>query len=135
MLVPSNGTGGGLWNDLQSWAWGAVPRHSDSAAVLANDSVFVEAADSCAQVGVQAGGKLILDSALAVGNMGVDGLLVKNQGGALTASGVVAFGTTGYYIHNQAGGSIPTALWGTGSTCEIRAVALWRSFERKSELL
>ena len=122
MLVPSNGTGGGVWDDLLTWKWGAVPRHSDSAGVVTGDSVFVEAPDSCNTVGVQTGGKLVLDSTLAVVNMGAEGTVLKNQTGGLTATGIVAFGDGGYYIHNQAGGSIPTALWGIGSTCEIRAV-------------
>ena len=120
-LVQSNGTGGGVWNDMMTWLWGAVPRPADSVAIIGGDSVTVTAGDSCAALGVLAGGKLALDSSLTATVVGVEGLVVKNQGGGLTASGIVAFGNGGYYLHNQAGGSIPTALWGAGSTCEIRA--------------
>ena len=70
----------------------------------------------------------ILDGPDAI-DMLVNGLL-KSTGTAnpspgphtVNAEGVLQFGSTGEYRHEQNSGAIPFSVWGTGSTCSITGV-------------
>ncbi|MBS1933800.1 MAG: T9SS type A sorting domain-containing protein [Bacteroidetes bacterium] len=49
----------------------------------------------------------------------VTGTVVNNGGGITSTSSNLVFASTGVYNHAIDGGTIPTATWNTGSTCEI----------------
>ena len=129
----------GNWNDVNSWERfdGAVwvypapntPTYADGAiAIQAGHTITVTADTTVDQVTIASGGTVV-DSAgvrltIADGtdpvDMNVDGTLANS--GTINPVGVLAFGNGGLYIHALAGGSIPTATWGTGSTCRLDSV-------------
>lgn len=59
---------------------------------------------------------------LSVTNNTITGTLTNN-GGVVTATAAnTKFGSTSSYIHNMNGGTIPTATWSAGSTCNVTGV-------------
>ena len=59
--INSNGTGGGNWNVIASWAGGAVPGAGDTATILTGDTITVTANQAVDGVTIAAGGILDLD--------------------------------------------------------------------------
>lgn len=96
-------TGPWNWNNAATWqvwngtAWGAATAAPTSSApkitIQSTDSVYVNAAITLTDT-------------------------VYNQG-ILTGGSNLTFGNGGVYQHAENGGSIPTATWGTGSTCLV----------------
>ena len=92
----SNGTGGGNWSASSTWTGGNVPTGSGTITIQSTDSLYID-------VPVTITGTLRSFS----GKIGV------------FDSSKVAFGNGGVYEHDINGGTLPKAMWNTGSTCLI----------------
>jgi Secretion system C-terminal sorting domain len=92
----SNGTGGGKWSQSATWTGGNVPTGSGTITIQSTDSIYID-------VPVTITGTLRSFS----GRIGV------------FDSSKVVFGSSGVYEHDINGGSLPKAVWNTGSTCLI----------------
>ncbi|MFN0158707.1 MAG: invasin domain 3-containing protein [Bacteroidota bacterium] len=126
----------GNWGDIATWerfdgsAWiPAVSTPTNASNVITiqtTDTVTVAANVSVDQVVVAAAGQVNVDSGrtMTIANgsgtdFTVNGTL--NNAGTITTTGTLAFTSTGLYQHNfkTTAGTIPTATWNAGSTCEI----------------
>ena len=121
VTIHSNGTGGGSWSSTTTWQGGIVPTAIDSVVILGSDSVYVLANSSCVGLYVQSGGKLGLTAKLSIVNVTLAGK-VSVHADTLNTSGAVSVIDGGIYHNARNGGRIPTASWGTGSTCLITDV-------------
>ena len=129
----------GNWNATSTWQsssdnvnWSAATLTPNSSAnvitVQTGHTVAVTTGVTVDQVVVQSGGQITVNSGvtLTIANgadavdMSVSGTL-KNSAGTVTTTGVLAFQSGGKYQHNftTTAGTIPTATWNAGSTCEI----------------
>ena len=117
-----NGTGGGEWTLTSTWQGGVVPTNIDSAVIRGADSVYVTIDDACAGLSVASGAKLGLYDTLTVGNATFNGLVDVEANGRLTVSGTATFESGAMYRHSRDGGTMPTAVWHTGSTCYMAGI-------------
>jgi hypothetical protein len=92
----SNGTGGGKWSESATWTGGNVPTGSGTIIIQSTDSLYIN-------VPVTITGTLRSFS----GKIGI------------YDSSKVVFGNGGVYEHDINGGTLPKAMWNTGSTCLI----------------
>ena len=120
--ILSNGTGGGEWTLTSTWQGGVVPTNIDSAVIRGADSVYVTIDDACAGLSVASGAKLGLYDTLTVGNATFNGLVDVEANGRLTVSGTATFESGAMYRHSRDGGTMPTAVWHTGSTCYMAGI-------------
>jgi pectin methylesterase-like acyl-CoA thioesterase len=125
-VITSNGTGGGLWNSAATWAGGVVPAAVDSVIVAGTDAVTVPnvVPDTCGSLVVQSNGTLTVDTGFVVryGTMTVYGTVVDTLNGTISVASTITYGNGSLYRHARAGGSLPLATWGTGSTCAVTGI-------------
>lgn len=130
----------GNWNDVNSWEsnngteWvhpaPNVPMLTTNPITIQNGhTITVTVEDSADQLTVASGGTLAINPGITFSvknGMGADLTVygtVANFGSlALEDSATIKFENGGKYVHERDGGSIPIAVWGVGSTCEIRGV-------------
>ena len=133
--------GSGNWNSASTWqkfggggagSWSNAPASPTSAdgviTILSGHTVTVTANVTADQIVINSGGFLIINSGvtltLANGSatdLNVTGT-IKNAGTiTISAGAAIVFNNGGKYQHNYTttGGTIPTATWSTGSTCEV----------------
>ena len=92
----SNGTGGGKWSASATWTGGNVPTGSGTITIQSTDSLYIDVAVTITGTLRSFSGKIgIYDSTKVV------------------------FGSGGVYEHDINGGTLPKAVWNTGSTCLI----------------
>ena len=129
----------GDWNNVATWerydggSWinpaPAAPVTADGAVtILSGHTVTVTLTDSINQLTVDAGGVLVVidtvtlnieDSAVPGIDLNLKGTL-KNFGEVTLDPGAeISVADGGVYEHARNGGSIPTATWESGSTCEV----------------
>lgn len=128
----------GNWNSISTWqkfngstwvAATATPTSSDATVTIqSGHTVTITATVTVDQVVVNSGGTLVLNSGITVNlangtgtDLNVSGIF-KNAGVvSIAASAVINFAGTATYQHNftTSPGTIPTATWSAGSTCEI----------------
>jgi len=125
----------GNWNVNTSWESSAdaiswqpstlTPTTSSSGITIKNaHAINVTANLSIDDVLIENGGQVNVDGGtltIAIGgNFVVEGIL-HNNGRPINTTGTLQFASTGVYQHNFAStsGTIPTAMWDAGSTCEI----------------
>jgi hypothetical protein len=90
----SNGTGGGKWSASATWTGGNVPTGSGTITIQSTDSLYIDVAVTITGTLRSFSGKIgIYDSTKVV------------------------FGSGGVYEHDINGGTLPKAVWNTGSTC------------------
>jgi hypothetical protein len=128
----------GNWSSTATWqryngsSWvNATSTPTSSAAtitILSGHTVTITSSVAADQIVVNSGGTLVQNSGitLTVNNGSGTDLAVsgtfKNAGTVtISASAIVVFQSSGKYQHNftTSGGTIPTATWNSGSTCEI----------------
>ena len=123
----------GNWGDIGTWQtyngtiWVAASTTPTTVGVTTLQSPYVvTVATSVAvdQVVVSAGAQVVVSSGitLTINNgvsvdMAVYGTMQNS--GIVTGPGNLVFESTGQYTHNQNGGAIPTATWGSNSVCLI----------------
>ena len=130
----------GNWSDLNTWtrydgeAWGHpapnVPTPSDGPiTILSGHTVTVTAADTADEITVASGATLVINPGVSLrvkDGIGTDLMVegtVENFGTISSdAPATLTFAGDGKYLHAQAGGSIPSAIWRPSSTCEIDSV-------------
>lgn len=139
---PSNGdyrtAGSGNWNSVSTWqkynngAWNAAtiaPVNTDKLITIeTGHSITITSNLTADEIVVSSGGFLIINSGVILSvakgpgeDLNVFGI-VKNAGIISIVSGASCqFNSTGVYQHNftTTPGTIPTAIWMAGSTCEI----------------
>ena len=121
----SNGTGGGDWNSPTTWAGALVPAEFDTVSIAGTDSVKVTGEAVCSVLKLAANGRLFVPATDSLTITSPDSAnliagIINNSGKIkLTATGKLKFGQFSVYKHTQNGGSIPSSIWGYGSTCEI----------------
>ena len=76
--------------------------------------------DNGGTVTVNAGQTLTINNGTAAIDFTVNGTLINSN--IVTTTGVLSFGSTGVYNHNQNGGTVPTATWSTYSICNITGI-------------
>lgn len=94
-----NSIASGDWNDPATWDTG-VPTIGDVVFINNTHEVFINTAITVVALSVESGGILRMD-----------------PGGSINGTVTVTDGGT--YSHNRNGGTVPTATWEDGSTCEI----------------
>lgn len=128
----------GNWNSISIWeryngsnwvAASASPSNTDNAIAIRNGhTVTVTANATVDQVDINSGGQLILNSGITLtlaNGTGTDFSVTgtfKNAGTVMyAASATMAFQSGGIYqhTHTTTAGTIPTATWNSGSTCEV----------------
>jgi xylan 1,4-beta-xylosidase len=130
----------GNWNDVNTWEqydgsnWvhpvpSAPAISGGNITIRSGDTITVTASDSADQVVVSKGGCLVINSGVVLlvkDGIGTDLMVngtIKNSGTITKEnSSTISFLDSSRYIHQQNGGSIPIAIWGRGSTCEITGV-------------
>lgn len=131
--------GSGAWNGTTTWqryngsSWVnslTGPSSSDGViTILSGHTVTVSLPVTADQLVVNSGGQLDVNTGMTLSiangtgtDLTVNGTLRNagtiNMGGSVTAS----FGSTGTYIHNQNGGTIPTATWNAASNCRLTGI-------------
>jgi endo-1,4-beta-xylanase len=140
----SNGTyrsyQSGAWNDPNSWEaytdtiWihpASVPPNvlSSAVTILNGHTITLTASDSIDQLTINSSGKLQINESVNLEikdgietDLTVDGTILNFGSIALDDSAAVRFRTGSTYIHHQDGGTIPQAIWGSGSTCQIDSI-------------
>jgi hypothetical protein len=131
----------GNWNDTETWqrfnglAWihpaPNVPVLADGPITIsAGHAVTIASSDSADQVKADSGSTLIINPGITfkvIDGIGTDlmiGGTLRNKGTIISGpSSTLSLVNGGVYIHDQDGGSIPSAEWRTGSTCKIEGVA------------
>jgi hypothetical protein len=131
----SRSHGSGNWDDVNTWerhdgtTWvypaPSIPTVADGpVTILGGHTVRVTGNVTADQLTVASGGTLMVDpgGTLQVKDgvgpdLSVDGTLINFGSVARDPSAVLSF--NGTYEHEQDVGSIPTATWRAGSTCEI----------------
>ena len=130
--------GSGNWNLITTWqkyngsSWIAAVAVPDSSAniitIQSGHNVTITANQKADQLVVSSGGTLTLNSGvtLTVSNgtgtdMTVNGTFVNAGTVTIRTGSAINFSSTGKYQHNftATAGTIPTATWSSGSTCEI----------------
>ena len=130
--------GSGNWNLITTWqkyngsAWLPAVTVPDSSSniitIQSGHNVTVTANQKADQLVVSSGGTLTLNSGvtLTVSNgtgtdMSVSGTFVNAGTVTIRTGAAINFSSTGKYQHNftTTAGTIPTATWSSGSTCEI----------------
>ena len=130
----------GYWNDPDTWQkfngsqWihpaPNVPEISDGPVTIsAGHTVTIAASDSADQVLVDSGATLIINPGInfkVIDGIGTD-LMVQgtldNKGTVeVSPSSTLSIVNGGVYIHDQDGGSIPSAEWRVGSTCQLEGI-------------
>jgi xylan 1,4-beta-xylosidase len=130
----------GSWNDTDTWQkfsgteWihpsPNVPSISDAQITISPGHVITIAADDSAdQVKVDSGATLIINPGTTlkvVDGIGTDLMIegtLRNKGTIeIDPSSTLSIVGRGIYIHDQDGGSIPSAEWRTGSTCQLEGI-------------
>jgi hypothetical protein len=130
----------GNWNDTDTWqkfngsAWihpaPDVPMLADGPITISTSHIVTIASnDSTNKLTVDSGSTLIINPGMTfkvVNGIGTDlmvGGTLRNRGIIEAGpSSTISFVNGGVYIHDQDAGSIPTAEWRTGSTCQIEGV-------------
>ncbi|MBN2103887.1 family 43 glycosylhydrolase [bacterium] len=130
----------GNWHDPDVWAWHngtdwiipapRAPRYQDGLiTILDGDTITIADRDTVDQLQIAAGGVLAIDPGinLFVSNgVGPDMQIagsITNWGSILTdAEAMLNFVDGGVYLHQQDGGTIPSAIWRKGSSCIINGV-------------
>jgi hypothetical protein len=129
-------SGTGTWNAAGTWerydgsAWvpAAVPPTSTDNAITVQSPhvVTVTASVTVDQVSIAAGAQVIVNSGVTLtlnNGTGTD-LTVSGtftNSGTIAGTGTTTFAAASFYQHTftTTAGTIPTATWGAGSTCEI----------------
>jgi phage baseplate assembly protein gpV len=127
----------GNWNDVNTWSkyngseWinpaPGFPTTSDGPITILNgDTITVTASDSADQIIVASGGFLVINPGvtfLVKDGIGTDliinGCLMNSGSITKDTSATISFLDGSKYLHLQQNGSIPSATWAAGSTCEI----------------
>jgi len=128
----------GNWNSASTWeryngsSWVASPSQgaptssNGAITVLNTHTVTVTANVTLDQVTVNSGGQISVNSGvtLTVRNGSGTDLTVSGvvkSAGTINRQGTIVFNSGGKYQHNftTTAGTIPTATWNTGSTCEV----------------
>ncbi len=133
----TNGTGGGQWTTIGTWQvespngsgnWVAATSTPTSASntieILGTDAVTVAANLTIDQTTIDAGGSVkVTGGTLTLNNVAsalvVNGTLSLSGGTAISSPSATALVVNGTYTHAIDGGTVPTATWNTGSTCNI----------------
>jgi hypothetical protein len=94
-------------------------------------AVTIASSDSADQVRADSGSTLIINPGITfkvIDGIGTDlmiGGTLRNKGTIISGpSSTLSLVSGGVYIHDQDGGSIPSAEWRKGSTCKIEGVAV-----------
>jgi hypothetical protein len=116
----------GNWTNTATWSTtsGGAPGATVPAA---NDNVFVQGGftvtvntniASLHLLSIASGSTLVVNSNSTVSatTITVNGIYNNGSKGAITTT-TMTFGASSIYIHNQSGGTIPTATWNISSTC------------------
>ncbi|MFZ6001503.1 MAG: G8 domain-containing protein, partial [Bacteroidota bacterium] len=107
----SNAASGGNWNVNTSWTLtggtdgDGVPDANDNVTILNGHTISITDARSANTITVNSGGTLTMST-----------------GGSLTITTSMAVNGGGTYVHNQDGGTIPTATWAATSNLNITGV-------------
>lgn len=127
-------------NDVNTWEqyngseWinpsPSIPTPSDGIiTILSGDTVTVTASASVDQVVISSGGFLVINPGITLSvkdgigtDLKVNGTLINFGSITQETSATISFLDGGLYAHEQNGGSIPAAMWGTGSTCKVKNV-------------
>ncbi|MCX8090079.1 MAG: hypothetical protein N3I86_03965 [Verrucomicrobiae bacterium] len=113
-----------------TWVTGFYPTNAAAGVVTVRNghTVTISAAVTSDQVTIEAGGQVTVNAGITwtIANgtgtdLTVSGTL-ENSGTITLSSSTVAVSAGGVYRHSQNGGTIPTATWSAGSTCEITGV-------------
>jgi hypothetical protein len=128
----------GNWNDQTTWQSSAdgsnwvnassTPSNSSgSINILSDHNVTVSASVSVDELTVNSGGTLTINASqtLTIANgTGTDCIVngTISNAGTITTTGTLDFGSTGLYVHNQNGGTVPAATWNASSICKITGV-------------
>ena len=113
----------GTWessHDSSSWFPATLAPDTSAAGVSieAGDTITVATTLRASNIKVEVGGQLTVSAALTINtgkSLTVNGIVSSSS----TISGTMAVNNGGTYKHNSTTGTIPTATWNTGSTCEI----------------
>jgi hypothetical protein len=131
--------GTGAWNGTSTWqrfngsSWVNVttsPTSSDGViTILTGHTITVTAAVTVDQVVISAGGQVNLNSGITLSlangsgtDLTVNGIFQSAGTTSISGSASISFASGGTYIHNQNGGTIPTASWNSNSVCRITGV-------------
>ena len=130
----------GNWNDVASWErsdglmWVNPAPHTPTLAdgpiaIQSGHTLTVTANDSTHQVLISSGATLKINSGVsllvkdAIGtDLAVNGTVNNSGSLSFADSTTVRFENGSKYTHSGNGGTIPAALWVTGSTCEVTGV-------------
>jgi len=130
----------GDWNDTNSWerydnsVWvhpaPSTPNSADAiVTILSGDTITVTVSDSIDQLTINSGGRLVIHNGvtLAIKNgsgtdLTVDGTIMNYGTLTQAESAELRIRNGGIYIHGQDGGTIPNAIWNSGSACQIEQV-------------
>lgn len=103
----SNGTGGGTWSTGSSWVGGSAPAAGDDVIIAAGDLITVSGSSITRNTGT---------------TLTVNGTLRNQNGITLSGTASMIVSSSGTYEHAINGGTIPTATWQSGSTCNITGI-------------
>jgi hypothetical protein len=133
-VTTANWNGTNVWQQYQSGSWADVttsPTSADGVITVRSGAILGITADvTVDQVVVASGATVDVNTnnrTLTIANgsgidMDVSGVLkMTNNGAAISvaAGAELKFENGGLYQHGQNAGSVPTATWADGSTCEI----------------
>lgn len=112
--------GTGNWNTAATWSPSSVPIAGDAVIIANTHNVTVNAATAAVtSITINSGGTLTVTTFnVSATTITVNGTIVRSGAGTLPGTGVT-FNTGSKYIHNQTGGSLPTATWNANSTIEF----------------
>lgn len=117
-------TADGNWSTAATWTANAVPSTTLSMGnVTISHNVTEDQNASVSSISINSAKTLDISSGITLTTTGassVDGT-IKNAGTLAVSGGSWTFASTGIYQHNYTttAGTIPTATWSSGSTCEI----------------
>ncbi len=98
---------GGNWSSAATWqTWNGTSWVTASAAPTGTEP----------KITIQSSDSVYVDAAVTIADT------VYNQGKLVAGGTNLTIGSGGVYQHAQNGGKLPTATWGTGSTCLITGV-------------
>lgn len=133
-VTTANWNGTTVWQKYQSGSWSDVstsPTSADGVITVRSGAILGITADvTVDQVIVESGATVDANTnnrTLTIANgtgidMDVTGVLKLSHNGAaitVSAGAELKFQSGGLYVHGQNNGTVPTATWADGSTCEI----------------